>query len=41
VARFGDLNEPVNLHAMASNADIDAAAEKVIEQLVTVGETVP
>lgn len=36
-----DLTEPVKLHAKASNADIDAAAEQVILQLVTVGETVP
>lgn len=36
-----ELSEPVKLHATSSNADIEAAAEQVILQLVTVGETVP
>lgn len=36
-----DLSEPVKLHATSRNSDIDAAAEQVILQLVTVGETVP
>ncbi len=36
-----DLTEPVKLHATASDADIDVAAERVIYQLVTVGETIP
>ena len=36
-----DLSDPVKLHATARHSDIDAAAEQVILQLVTVGETIP
>lgn len=36
-----DLSEPVTIHATSSNSDIDAAAEQVIHQLVTIGETIP
>lgn len=36
-----DLAAPVKIHAFASSRDIDAAAEQVIAQLTTVGETVP
>ena len=36
-----DLSEPVKLHATSRDGDIDVAAEQVIFQLVTVGETIP
>lgn len=36
-----EVSEPVKLHATSNNADIDVAAEQVIHQLVTIGETVP
>ncbi len=36
-----NLSEPVKLHATSRNLDIDAAAEQVIDQLVTIGEIIP
>jgi hypothetical protein len=36
-----DLSDPVKLHSTSRDGDIDVAAEQVISQLVTVGETIP